>query len=129
MEATVTFVCPSLFHTIIPLLLLLTLTSSNPRTVCDPGQTCHGHGVCSQQGTCICDPRYSGSGCDVCKSGYYGSDCATCMSLPPTDLSSLSPSPCFHLSFKPLSDCVTGDVCRGTCSATGVCSVPSCMSE
>ncbi|KYQ92355.1 hypothetical protein DLAC_06318 [Tieghemostelium lacteum] len=46
-------------------------------TFCNPSQTCSGNGVCSDDGSCICDPTtgYTGDTCSVCRKGYFGSNC------------------------------------------------------
>lgn len=42
---------------------------------CNDAQTCSGHGVCTDSGSCECDAFFTGSRCNTCVERRFGSQC------------------------------------------------------
>lgn len=65
---------------------------------CVASITCHGHGSCSSNGTCVCRMPFVGATCSQCAEGYYTPQCIPVTPTPsptytPSPLPSPSPSP------------------------------------
>jgi hypothetical protein len=109
---------------------------------CDGACQCTVNGRCVSgrfgNGTCVCDPRFTGTRCERCAPGYYGSNCTACLPSPSNPCTghgtcdSLSGVCLCDVFFTgalcdtpdPTSDCVGGP-CSGcpqnNCSGIGWC--------
>lgn len=48
--------------------------------------SCAGHGACTQQAGCLCDPGFLGANCSLCAPGFWSSNCSRqSLLLPLTD--------------------------------------------
>lgn len=86
---------------------------------CNDAQTCSGHGVCTDTGSCDCDDFFTGSRCNTCVERRFGSQCLLqCDERKATDEN----TPEDDIGCNSRGVCVVKDFARATESVLCACS-------